>query len=272
MTGLIKSWAEELREYRTVAHAEAAYDRDTWGPANGAGTASAEVEDRMEQLQEKRCLVEDRLIQEVLAPDAAAVLEKLNIAVRRCEGFGLFDRYVAALQADLGRLAELEAAKDAERDLWDRTLARYQAAKLISSASEAWGPHHLANDDYEREQASVCDVRLPAAFRAALAANTKKAAKWEAFFTRFRAVEEFLNTAIYRPMWAAELDLARCPAPDMDALRIKLDIIKDDEVWNGEDVDGECWEAVLADVERLTGYTIDREALAAVPSLEGLAA
>lgn len=52
-------------------------------------------------------------------------------------------------------------------------------------------------------------------------------------------------------MWNAALALVRTPAPDFTALKIKMEVIEIEEVWNDGNMEEDCFEIIVADVARL---------------------
>lgn len=117
-----------------------------------------------------------------------------------------------------------------DRTTWDKAVATYRGARLLSDAVESFGPHHEICSEYERAGHSNPALR-------------------EAMLRSELAVSE----NIYKPLWAAANALVLCPAPDLDALTYKLAVIKDEEVWNDSDFRGDCWQVFAEEVERLTG-------------------
>lgn len=108
-------WKMELAKFRRIEAAHDAYDRDFWMPAYEADPTRgqripASIDEEMERHQEAWLTAMDRLIERVPAPNAGAVLLKLEMALERSECFeGLFPDHQKAILADLGRLAEREA-------------------------------------------------------------------------------------------------------------------------------------------------------------------
>lgn len=142
----------------------------------------------------------------------------------------------------------------ADRNAWDKALARYRAAKVIQDASEAWGPHHLANEAH-----TVAALRLRISRDSDRPASSEERERWEAIQPMLSAAESGCGDAIYYPIWIAAAELVACSSPDFDALRTKADIIKDEEVWNcgfAEKLGVDCWAILLAEAERLTGLQI----------------
>jgi hypothetical protein len=138
-------WKRELRAFRKIEAAHDAFDRDFWTPAYEADKAAEaaagnpwpgvdagpeaiavyhakkptislppsaitdEIDAEMERHQEAYLSAMDRLIEEVPAPNCAAVLLKLEWAIKRSEDFeGLFDDHREAILSDLRRLAARE--------------------------------------------------------------------------------------------------------------------------------------------------------------------
>ena len=130
---------------------------------------------------------------------------------------------------------------------WDARLYDYQLARLLVDADQTFGPLNVASEAHEHERRRLtaqfgswqravgeggCDERARRTFAACQAAGKE-------------------NLQLCEPMWAASRALVSVPAPDLAALRIKLDVIDKEEVWNDGNFDGDCWEIVKADAARL---------------------
>lgn len=130
---------------------------------------------------------------------------------------------------------------------WDARLHNYQLARLLVDADQTFGPLNVASEAHEHERR-----RLTAAFgsweRATVAFGNDERAR-RTFAACQAAEEESLK--LCEPMWAASRALVSFPAPDLAALRIKLEVIDKEEVWNDGNFDGDCWEIVKADAARL---------------------
>ena len=133
---------------------------------------------------------------------------------------------------------------EAIRAEWDAKLYDYQLARLLVDANEKWGPLNQASEVHEHERR-----RLTAQYGSwELATASGQAGKT---FSDCLAVEA-QNLALYsEPMWAASRALVEVPAPDLAALKIKLEVIDREEAWNDGNLDGDCWEIVKADAARL---------------------
>jgi hypothetical protein len=83
-----------------------------------AAEATPVDDDQTDELVDLYCAAQDHLIENVPAPDYAALVTKLEMAFRRCEGFGFFDDYQAAILADLKRLDPLRQTAEAWIDRW----------------------------------------------------------------------------------------------------------------------------------------------------------
>lgn len=95
----------------------------------------------------------------------------------------------------------------------------------------------------EKEYGSIAQARATADGESRLRRN----------YERMAAVEKASSDAYLLPLWKAMRDLVLTPAPDVAALRIKVDLIDKEEVWNDRLLEADCFELVRADIERLRG-------------------
>ena len=123
------------------------------------------------------------------------------------------------------------------RRLWDRRLARYRrlAAETARAAEVGW--FREANDRFDREKEAA---------EGAPDAEALRAAAWR----RMDAAEDSYWHRCTAPMQEAAAALARTAAPDLEALRDKIGVIRAVRLHELE-CGGDCFEVLEADVGRL---------------------
>ena len=135
---------------------------------------------------------------------------------------------------------------EAFRAEWDARLYDYQLARLMVDADQAWGPLNQASEAHEHER-----QRVIAKFGSWERAKVAGAGQINDTLAACQAVEKE-NLELYcEPMWEASRELVKVPAPDLAALKIKMEVIDREEVWNDGNFEGDCWEIVKADAARL---------------------
>lgn len=140
------------------------------------------------------------------------------------------------------------AGRDCRRVAWDRALAAYHAARIIMEASESFGPQFEQSEEWGRERA-----RLESEYgsyenaKAHPEGKLLAAAAWD----KSQAADEAAAERFFQPLWTAANQVAVTPAPDMAALRIKLDIITREEVWNDPYFTGDAFKMVEAEARAL---------------------
>lgn len=151
----------------------------------------------------------------------------------------------------------------ASRDEWDLALARYRVAKIIQEASEAWGPHALQNEAH-----TIAAIHLHVDRDSGGRATEEQRQRWTEIQPALNAAYDACSDAIYHPMWIAAAELVACPSPDLAALQVKHEVIKEEEVWNcsfAADLGVDCWAVLLEETERLTGLKIKDCTTATLP-------
>lgn len=144
---------------------------------------------------------------------------------------------------------------------WQTALRRWEIAVLLDDACETFGPEYLAREDYaltlnilRKKYGHLSPARAKPEYKAAL----EKAE--EALAERLTLIYETYSD----PELGAAQELARTPAPDLEALRFKVDLIKKRElhVYAGTK---DIFDVVRADAERLADMS--RNSLATCNSL-----
>lgn len=139
----------------------------------------------------------------------------------------------AALLSLAGPALAASNEPGADRSAWDHACHEYRRLKLRMDAYYALGPFAWLNDDYDR--AKLQEAHDPATFDAAL--------------TALRA-EEDAQMQYYRPVTAAAVTLIKTPAPDLDAVTIKIQAHKD-MIEGMIDEERQSWVYIDADLRRL---------------------
>jgi hypothetical protein len=122
---------------------------------------------------------------------------------------------------------------DAEaRALWDHRLARYRRLAEAAKAAAETGWFRAANDRYNRESADPSTDRKTA-------------------FARIDRAEDLYWRRCTDPMQQAAATLALTPAPDLEALRTKLALIRTHDLQELDCMTRNCFEVLEEDVGRL---------------------
>ena len=121
----------------------------------------------------------------------------------------------------------------ADHALWKTNLARYRRLAARAEAAAETGWFRAANDRYYRESAD------PSADR-------------KAAFARVSRAEDLYWRRCTDPMQQAAATLALTPAPDLEALRTKLALIRTHELQELDCMTRNCFEVLQEDVGRLT--------------------
>jgi len=139
-------------------------------------------------------------------------------------------------------------ADQAIRAEWDARLYDYQLARVLVDADQTFGTLNMASEAHERERQRVV-AEFGSWERAVRERGDDERARRA--YAACRAAEQE-NLELYcEPMWAAARALVSTPAPDLAAIKIKLEVITKEEVWIDGTFDGDCWEIVKADAARL---------------------
>lgn len=173
------------------------------------------------------------------APSLAVLAEKLKLLEREYGSWGCV-KEVESIAADISRLAQAEEAADRQSACidsaaWDQRQQRFIGLETLFQTDERHGPLYQANLAFEQaaeayRRGTVTLAELDAAGEAQLAAL-------EGHMTRY-----------YEPAVRAAQAVYATPAPDMDAVLFKRDLL---ERWDCEE--GEPLEIIEADVRRLLG-------------------
>ncbi|MDP9412807.1 MAG: hypothetical protein M3Q08_01675 [Pseudomonadota bacterium] len=131
---------------------------------------------------------------------------------------------------------------------WQQRLDRFDALNILFEADDQWGPLHEATVAAETSFRLIRTVREPEREHWTQTYHDDDGRR-EAELNRHMAT-------IYDPLIEAGLALLRTPAPDMAAVRLKHEVCKGE---NGlrfidyQDEDGELFDIIRADIQRLTG-------------------
>lgn len=134
-----------------------------------------------------------------------------------------------------------QPAAASPRASWDAALFNWKAACIMQEAYSEIGPLAEANDLY-RNDTDVLATRYGSLRRA------KANAQGKAAFARVTAVEDE-GRRHYEAADQAAVQLLRTPAPDIDAVRLKIQVIKDHDLHIS--LESEPWTIITRDLERL---------------------
>lgn len=120
----------------------------------------------------------------------------------------------------------------ADRELWNRNLARYQSLATRAKKAEETGWFQAANERFYSEMADP--------------GTDRKAA-----FARMTRAENLYWHRCTAPMQEAAVALVLTPPPDWEALRDKLAVIRGHQLYEPGSMERECFEVLEKDVSRL---------------------
>jgi hypothetical protein len=134
-------------------------------------------------------------------------------------------------------------------EIWTRRLARYRLLHTRAKVEEETGAFRAANEAYNQVFAE-----MTARFGSWPKALRSKAGKplCTAAYARITAAETAYCRQYTVPLEKAALALMRTPAPDLHALRTKIEVMRDQEVDCLDGTPSDPLEVVWADVRRLT--------------------
>lgn len=138
-----------------------------------------------------------------------------------------------------------QPAAASSRSTWDAAVFNWKAACITQEAYSEIGPLAEANDRY-RDDTDKLATRYGSIRRAK--ANVQGKAAIEAAFARVTAVEDE-GRRHYEAADRAAVQLLRTPAPDIDAVRIKIQVTKDHDLHIS--LESEPWTIITRDLERL---------------------
>jgi hypothetical protein len=172
------------------------------------------------------------------APDLAALAETLRLV--RAKSLEQEPETMVALEADAERLAA--GGKMVEAEAWHELLSEYRALRALKVADEKYGPLFSANFEHQiAREAAEADPSDDARCRVSAAYQANEAAL-EVHMARYWA-----------PWLNAGIALVRAPAPDLEAVDVKLMVIDEAGLEEREDEPGELFRIVADDVQRLAG-------------------
>ncbi|MPT48732.1 MAG: hypothetical protein E2598_09980 [Sphingobium sp.] len=134
------------------------------------------------------------------------------------------------------------------RTAWNAAMAQYNLAALVRDAAGEFGPLfrgeqlNIANE-YMLEQKYGC--------RSAAAKGTETRAAYDAEAFRHEALMDPYYEKYGDPKREAAQALVKIPAPDLDALRFKVDLIKSEELYCYVGTE-DAFDYVEADAQRLS--------------------
>jgi hypothetical protein len=131
---------------------------------------------------------------------------------------------------------------------WDARLLEYRLARILYDADAAFGPFDAACRTFEEEKARI-DREYASRERAKAAPDG--AVRLERAWVRITAAETRNTGRHLEPLWEAARQLAYVPAPDFPAVKIKMEVIQLEELWNDGNMEQDAFELIAADVARL---------------------
>ncbi|MEA3036646.1 MAG: hypothetical protein QOH04_2418 [Sphingomonadales bacterium] len=120
----------------------------------------------------------------------------------------------------------------ADRTLWNNRLARYRRLAARAKAAAETGWFRAANDRYYRACADPTADRKTA-------------------FARVNRAEDQFWRRCTAPLQQAAVALVLTPAPDLEALRVKLAVIRAHQLHEEGSMSRDCFEVLERDVDRL---------------------
>lgn len=147
-----------------------------------------------------------------------------------------------------------EAAKpvihnpSAERAEWDKRLAHYLSLHALTMAAYDYGP--LATSTNEL---LILRHKLEAEYGPNFRKHPDAQAQWKSVSAENSRLEEEATERYSVPLWHAQRELVTCPAPDLAAALFKAELVNVMEVWSDQSLEGEAFDYVAADLERLAG-------------------
>lgn len=130
---------------------------------------------------------------------------------------------------------------------WDNAVKSWRLACALQDAFYKIGPMREANRDYELRKTEIAE-RYGSLGKAR--ANAKGAEELDRAFDVMTGAEDLSVKYVTDADRAAERML-RVPAPDIEAVRVKIDAAKDHALV--DDLGDEVWRIISADIVRLGG-------------------
>lgn len=134
-----------------------------------------------------------------------------------------------------------------DRTAWDRAVAEWTSASMIREAAEKFGPGYRLG---ETEMLNECILEQKYGKRDGARPGTEARAAYDAEFERSSTELEKYWGAYRDPALEAAQRLLTTPAPDFEALRLKIDIVTEEELqcYGGTE---NAFDYVQADAQRL---------------------
>lgn len=136
-------------------------------------------------------------------------------------------------------------------EIWTRRLAHYRRLHARAKAEAETGAFRAANDRHDEAFAEI--TARYGNWRKALRSKTGKPL-CAAAYARIAAAESAYCRQYTVPLEKAALALMRTPAPDLQALRAKIEVMRDQEVDCFDGTPSDPLEVVWRDVQRLAPH------------------
>jgi hypothetical protein len=137
---------------------------------------------------------------------------------------------------------------------WDRAVHNLIAADVLSRVHDEFGPLALSLADGEVERGDM---------KQRFGDNWRHHPEGKAIWERLQAADDDRNEAMterfYRPLWDAQRQLARTPAPTLAAVVYKAAVVEMHDVWNDAQLGGDCIAIIEADLARIAVGNGDAE-------------
>ena len=131
---------------------------------------------------------------------------------------------------------------------WNDALRRYQIATALADADFSFGAFRQANRDFDMAKLHLRD-RFGSVAKAK--ADPQAAKEWACIWSALTAAEEARIMTFSRPRWKAARELAMAPAPTLEAVRLKIEMIKSEELDNNSQMPGDPMAIIVEDLARL---------------------
>lgn len=134
-----------------------------------------------------------------------------------------------------------------DRTVWDTAFRKYELAALLQDACRDFGPEFQINEKYIREEWAL---EATHGKRATICLNSDAPKEFYAMDMQREQEIEALTPIYYDPALTAAQTLVMTPAPDIAAMRFKVDLVNNLDLECYPDTEN-VFEVVRADVERL---------------------
>jgi hypothetical protein len=135
------------------------------------------------------------------------------------------------------------------QNAWDAALTEWKAARGLMDGFYAIGSMYRANDDWTR---SGYDLETEFGSIDAAKRHPTGKRKVDKRFAAYAKVEE-TQSDYYEPADEAARRLIRTPAPNVDAVLLKIEVTKTHELHFAEDMGDEPWQIIASELRAMRG-------------------